>query len=76
MKELQPIFLQVTNKSHLHRGHVGISDNNSGETHFAVEISSPLLSGLTKVKAHQKINQILIEEFQKGLHALEIKINT
>lgn len=76
IKELQPNFLQIENKSYLHAGHKGIEGNNSSETHFMVKISSPLLLGLTKIKAHQKINKALKQEFENGLHALEIKIIT
>lgn len=73
-KELQPNFLHIENKSYLHAGHAGIEGNNSRETHFKVQISAPSLSVLTKIKAHQKINKVLEEEFKNGLHALEIKI--
>ncbi len=71
--ELKPEFLEVKNNSHLHAGHAG--DNGTGETHFAIEIKSPQLVGLSKVAAHRKINTLIKEEFKKGLHALEIKIS-
>lgn len=71
-ENLNPGFLKVTNNSHLHKGHLG--DDGSGETHFKVEISSLNLDGLSRVKKHQKVNNILKEEFEKGLHSLEIKI--
>ena len=64
--------LEVINNSHLHKGHLG--DDGSGETHFRVEVSSSEFDGLNRVQKHQKINKILQEEFEKGLHALEIKI--
>lgn len=73
-KELNPEFLQIKNKSYLHAGHTEIAGNVSKETHFAVEISAKSLANLTKIKAHQKINKILLEEFSNGLHALEIKV--
>jgi len=65
-------FLEIKNNSHLHKGHAG--DNGTMETHFAVIIESEELKGLSRVKAHQKVNKILKEEFTKGLHALEIKV--
>lgn len=69
---LNPEILEVTNNSKLHRGHIG--DNGSNETHFKIEISSTKLKNLNKISAHREINNILQEEFQNGLHALEIKI--
>ncbi len=71
-KNLQLKFLEVKNNSYLHKGH--IEDDESGETHFAVIVQAEELKGLSQVQAHRKVNQILKEEFSKGLHALEIKI--
>lgn len=67
-----PSFLEVKNNSNLHKGHAG--DDGSGETHFAITIKSQELQNLSKVAAHRKINEIIKDEFSKGLHALEIKI--
>ena len=71
-EKFQPSFLEVKNNSGQHRGHSG--DNGSGETHFAIVIAAAELQKLNKVAAHRKINEIIKEEFAKGLHALEIKI--
>ncbi len=71
-ENLQPKFLEVKNNSHLHVGHAG--DNGTNETHFAVMIEAEELRGLNKLNSHRKINQLLKCEFEKGLHALEIKI--
>ncbi len=65
-------FLEVKNNSHLHAGHAG--DNESGETHFAITVKSLELSKNSKVEAHRKINQLLKNEFENGMHALEIMI--
>jgi len=65
--------LNVINNSNLHKGHLG--DDGSGETHFKIVVSSKDFDGLSRVKKHQKINNILQDEFEKGLHALEIKIS-
>jgi BolA protein len=72
-ENLKPQFLEVKNNSYLHAGHAG--DNGTNETHFAVEIQAEGLSQLNKISAHRKINQLLKGEFEKGLHALEIKIS-
>ena len=71
-KELQPKFLEVKNNSYLHKGHAG--DNGTMETHFAIIIEAEELKNLLRVKAHQRVNNIVKDEFNNGLHALEIKI--
>jgi BolA protein len=71
-ENLQPSFLVVKNNSAQHFGHLG--DDGSGETHFAIEIAAVELQNLNRVAAHRKINELLKEEFDKGLHALEIKV--
>jgi BolA protein len=70
---LNPIFLEVINNSHLHSGHMG--DNGTGETHFLVKIFSEKLKDLSLVNAHRRVNAILKDELGVGgIHALEIKI--
>jgi len=69
---LKPSSLEVVNNSNLHRGHIG--DNGTNETHFAVIIKCEELKNLGRLQAHKKINQLLKDEFDLGLHALEIKI--
>ena len=71
-ENLQPKFLEVKNNSHLHAGHAG--DNGTGETHFAVTVEAEDLKNLSRVNAQRRINQLLKDEFAKGLHALEIKV--
>lgn len=71
-ENLKPKFLEVKNNSYLHAGHAG--DNGTGETHFAVTVEAEELKSLTRLNAQRKINQLLKDEFAKGLHALEIKI--
>jgi BolA protein len=70
-EKLNPSFLEVKNNSHLHAGH--IESDDSGETHFAIIITSEELKNLSKVAAHRKVNEVVKDEFLKGLHALEIK---
>lgn len=70
-EKFQPEFLEVKNKSHLHRGHL---EDESDETHFEVAIESDELKKAGRVQAHRQINSLLKDEFEKGLHALEIKI--
>lgn len=70
-ENLSPKYLEVTNQSGLHKGHPG--DNGTMETHFEVMISSKSLNG-TRIENQRKINQLLKDEFDNGLHALSIKI--
>lgn len=69
---LNPEKLVVKNNSALHSGHLG--DDGTGQTHFYLEVKAQKLSELTRVKAHKIINELLAEEFENGLHALEIKV--
>ncbi len=77
-EELDVKYLEVINNSHLHKSHIKkmIPNNSSNnqETHFKVVINSRDLNSLSLIKAHRYLNLILKEEFQLGLHALEIKI--
>lgn len=63
--------LQVINQSHLHKGHLG--DDGSGETHFEITILADDFKNISRVLVHRKINGLLKEEFNRGLHALSIK---
>ncbi|HLD76607.1 MAG TPA: BolA family protein [Rickettsiales bacterium] len=69
---LQPEELRVINNSSLHKGHLG--DDGSGQTHFLLEIRASKLCGMNRVEAHRMIKRILQDEFNKGLHALEIRV--
>lgn len=70
--EFEVEFLEVINNSHLHAGHLG--DDGSGNTHFKIEIKAKELEGISKINAHRAINKAVNPLFEKGLHALEIKI--
>ena len=59
--------LEVINESHMHSG-------PNTETHFTVILVSEQFEDVKLVQRHRKINELLEDEFQKGLHALEIKI--
>lgn len=65
-----PQFLTVTNTSPEHQGHR--ESPGTGETHFRIEITSSAFRGLTPVQRHQKVYEILKDEWKSGLHAVEI----
>lgn len=70
---LNPAVLQVTNQSHMHRGHAGVQGSTSSETHFDIVIVSESFTGMSRLERHRTVNRILKEEFDQGLHAAAIK---
>ena len=63
---------EVNDISILHRGHNNF--DGSEETHFSIILNSNSQNKESKLKIHRKINELLKNEFNSGLHALEIKI--
>ena len=63
---------EVNDISILHRGHNNF--DGSEETHFSIILNSGSQNKESKLKIHRKINELLKDEFNSGLHALEIKI--
>eukprot|EP00577_Skeletonema_sp_RCC1716_P016825 CAMPEP_0113392040 /NCGR_PEP_ID=MMETSP0013_2-20120614/11060_1 /TAXON_ID=2843 ORGANISM="Skeletonema costatum, Strain 1716" /NCGR_SAMPLE_ID=MMETSP0013_2 /ASSEMBLY_ACC=CAM_ASM_000158 /LENGTH=340 /DNA_ID=CAMNT_0000275381 /DNA_START=17 /DNA_END=1039 /DNA_ORIENTATION=+ /assembly_acc=CAM_ASM_000158 len=70
---LKPTSITLTDNSSQHAGHAGSKGwEESGESHFALEIVAEAFEGLSLVKRHQLIYMLLGETMQK-IHALEIK---
>ncbi len=67
---LSPLELTVSDESHLHAGHAGARPE--GETHFRVKIVSKAFEGVSLVKRHRMVNDILAEELESRVHALAI----
>ena len=63
----------VIDNSHLHKGH----NNFDGllETHIAILLKKKTKIKISRLEIHKIINSLLKEEFNKGLHSLEIRIN-
>ena len=60
----------VTDNSHLHVGHEGAK---SGGGHFAVVVKSVEFKGISRIKSHRMVYQLLNELFEDGsIHALEV----
>lgn len=71
---LDALSIKVVNNSHLHVGHEGAK---SGGGHFAIWLVSEKFKGLTKIKRHQMIYQVVNDLFVNGqIHALEINALT
>ena len=68
---LNPTHLQVIDDSEKHRGHAG--HDARGESHFTVEIESPLFAGMSRVERQRAVNHALAELLAERVHALAIK---
>ena len=71
-KHFFDVGINVQDDSHLHKGHNDFK--GKGETHLCVNLIINSKSKINRLDIHKKINWLLKEEFNKGLHALEIKI--
>jgi len=69
-KSLSPEGLNVIDDSHQHIGHQGAQPG--GETHYRVEISCKELAEKSRVTRERTVTALLKEEFDTGLHALQI----
>ena len=62
----------VIDNSAQHSGHNNF--DGTQETHFCIVIKKPFSSNENRILIHRKIYKLLKDDFQNGLHALEIKI--
>ncbi len=69
-----PVTLDVVDDSEAHRGHGGYREG--GNTHFNVTIKSSVFNGLSRVAQQRLINKELAQEFEDGLHALALVVQT
>lgn len=73
--QIKPIFLKVTDESHLHAGHLGHEDG-AVETHYRVVVVSDSFTNASRVQRQRLVNEALKAEFSNGLHSLTIKTFT
>ncbi len=71
-KEISPDYLEVINESHKHAGHAG--DDGSGQTHFKLIVVSSRFSECTRVQRQQMVNALIKPLFNKGLHAISMRL--
>ena len=64
--------IDVIDNSRDHIGHNNFDGNE--ETHFKIILKPNIKVIERKIDIHRKINDLLKNEFENGLHALEIKI--
>lgn len=76
LEVLKPTHLKLKNTSHQHAGHIARMPDvvDSGDTHYLLEIASPLFDGQNRIDRQRMVMDLLKEEFSTGMHALEIKI--
>ncbi len=67
---MNPAHLEVINESHMHNVPPG------SESHFKLVVVSDAFNGISRVQRHQKINGLLAQELQGGVHALSMQTLT
>lgn len=70
-KNLNVIFLDLKDDSHLHAGHN--DQAKQGNTHFSLVVVAKEFEDINLLSRHKIINKILKEEL-KIIHALKIKV--
>ena len=68
-RALEPAHLEVINQSHMHSG-------PAAESHFKVVIVAYAFEEMRLVARHRRVNEILVDEFAAGVHALSIEALT
>ncbi|XP_050531970.1 bolA-like protein DDB_G0274169 [Daktulosphaira vitifoliae] len=63
---LKPQVLQLINESYMH------NVPKDAETHFKVVVVSEEFEGMSLIKRHRLVNDILANELKSGVHALSI----
>jgi len=66
-----PTLLEVIDESAQHVGHQGAA---AGGSHFALKIAAPAFHGVSLLKQHQLIYQILQDLIPQEIHALKIRV--
>ncbi|KHJ42273.1 aldehyde dehydrogenase family protein [Trichuris suis] len=67
---LEPVYLEVVNDSPLH------DVPAQSETHFRLTVVSEKFEGLSMVQRHRLVNNAILAEFDRTLHALSISTST
>ncbi len=68
---LEPEHLLVRDDSERHRGHGGYNQER-GESHFTVEVTSARFAGLSRLARQRAVNAPLAELLKERVHALAI----
>ena len=73
-ENFSPRVLLVRDDSKKHEGHSQVS-RNTKETHFFIKMVLDNCN-ITKVNLHRKVYNLLDNEFNTGLHALELDLKS
>ncbi len=71
-KKLENFEFEVNDNSFLHKGHNNF--DGKGETHIQIVLINKTNIKFNRLDIHRKINEVLGNEYNSGLHSLEIKI--
>jgi stress-induced morphogen len=69
-----PAEIVIQDDSHRHAGHAGAAPG--GQTHYTVQVVTPVFAGLNRVARSRAVHQALEAEFGTGLHALSLRLMT
>lgn len=69
-----PCDIALTDESAKHAGHAGAKEG--GETHFHLEIISPVFEGLSAVERQRRVYGVLAQELKERVHALSLRLKT
>ena len=72
IKNFKDSEIDVVDNSIEHSGHNNF--DGSQESHFQIFIKDKIAISSSRLEIHRKINHLLKDEFDNGLHALQIKI--
>jgi BolA protein len=71
---LSPQYFSIVDDSADHKGHSGAP--KEGESHFTIIIKSQKFSGKTRIERERMVQKLLLKEFESGLHALTMHLET
>jgi BolA protein len=69
LQTLDPVSLEVIDDSHRHAGHAGAAD---GRGHFTVIVVSHRFAGLTRLRRHRLVYDVVGDLMATDIHALSI----
>ena len=72
LDQFKDFSIEIIDNSNLHSGH--FSFDGKDETHIQVILKNANKKKINRLDIHNKINKLLENEYNSGLHSLEIKI--
>ena len=73
VRDFKPVFVEVTNDSARHHGHLEAPSGVSG-SHFRIQMASEVFSGSSLIQRHQAVYRSLENFFKTGVHALQMEL--